>query len=82
MGKFSVNPHWEAPHKRFKFRVQWDGEYVPGISRVSSLRRTTEPVVERSGEPTPARPSPGTTSYESVALKRDRTFVRSNGGAD
>jgi phage tail-like protein len=77
MTKFSVNPDRRAPYKRFKFRVKWDGRYVPGVSRVSGLRRTTEPVFERSGsDPTAASPSPGPTSYEPVVLERGRTHDR------
>ena len=41
MPQFSVNPTRVDPYKNFKFRVTWDGRYVTGVSRMSSLRRTT-----------------------------------------
>ncbi len=34
--------------KDFKFRVKWDGRYVAAVSKVSSLRCTTE-MVEHPG---------------------------------
>lgn len=49
MAQFSVNPQRFDPYKNFKFRVKWDGRYVAGISKVSALRRTTEPVEHREG---------------------------------
>jgi hypothetical protein len=41
MAQFSVNPLRFDPYKNFKFRVNWDGRYVAGVSKVSSLKRTT-----------------------------------------
>lgn len=74
MVKFPVNPHRQAPYKRFKFRVFWDAKPVTGISRVSGLRRTTESVPDRSGDdPSTDRFSPGLTSYDSIVLERGRT---------
>ena len=37
MVMFSVNTHRFDPYKDFKFRVKWDGQIIPGISKVSSL---------------------------------------------
>jgi len=42
MAQFSVNALRFDPYKNFKFRVKWDGRYVAGISKVGSLKRTTE----------------------------------------
>ncbi len=74
MPQFSVNPHRTDPYKKFKFRVMWDGKYVAGISKVSSLRRTTDVVTHREGgDPNVIRRSPGQTTYEPIMLERGRT---------
>lgn len=74
MVKFSVNTHRQAPYKRCKFRVKWDGRSIVGVNRVSGLRRTTEPVADRDGgDPNVARSSPGLTKYDPIVLERGRT---------
>jgi len=45
MAQFSVNAQRFDPYKNFKFRVKWDGRYVAGVSKVGSLKRTTEVVM-------------------------------------
>src|SRR5438874_1842177 len=74
MAQFSVNPQRFDPYKNFKFRVKWDGRYVAGVSKVGSLRRTTE-VTRHSegGDPTTSRKSPGRTEYEPITLERGIT---------
>lgn len=74
MAIFSVNPHRLDPYQTFKFRVKWDNHYIPGILRVSPLRRVTEPVVHRSGEDA-SHPhlAPGTTTFEPIVLERGLT---------
>ncbi|BDB45516.1 phage tail protein [Mycobacterium sp. 20KCMC460] len=62
------------PYKNFKFRVKWDGAYVAGISKVSSLKRTTEVVKHRVGaDPSTTHKSPGRTEYEAITLERGVT---------
>lgn len=74
MAQFSVNPERFDPYKNFKFRVRWDGRYVAGISKVSALTRTTEPIEHREGgDPSTVRKSPGQTTYEAVTLERGVT---------
>lgn len=74
MAQFSVNPTRFDPYKNFKFRIKWDGKYVAGISKVSSLKRTTEPVEHREGgDPSTSRKSPGRTKYEAITLERGIT---------
>jgi len=54
--------------------VKWDGKYVAGISKVSSLKRTTEIVEHREGgDPSTSRKSPGRTKYETITLERGLT---------
>ncbi len=71
MTMFSVNPHRFDPYKNFKFRVKWDGKYIPGISKISPLSRMTEVVTYREGgDPSNSRLSPGTTKFEPIVLER------------
>ena len=71
MAMFNVNTHRRDPYRNFKFRVKWDGKYIPGISRISPLERITEAVVYRDGGDTSSfRSAPGTTSFEPVVLER------------
>jgi phage tail-like protein len=74
MAQFSVNAQRFDPYKNFKFRVKWDGRYVAGISKVSSLKRTTEVVKHRDGgDPSSSRKSPGRTEYDAITLERGVT---------
>ncbi len=71
---FVVNAHRFDPYKNFKFRVLWDGKVVMGVSKVSSLKRTTEVVKHRSGgENSHDHKSPGRTTYEGITLDRGLT---------
>lgn len=71
---FVVNTHRFDPYKNFKFRVLWDGKPVLGVSKVSSLKRSTEVVKHRSGgDNSTDRKSPGRSSYEPVTLERGIT---------
>jgi len=74
MPSFTVNPSRFDPYKNFKFRVMWDGRYVAGISRVSSLIRKTDVIVHREGgDPSSSRKSPGCTEYAPITLERGVT---------
>jgi len=74
MAQFSVNATRFDPYKNFKFRVKWDGRYVAGVSKVSSLKRTTEVVKHRDGgDPSSTRKSPGRTEFEALTLERGVT---------
>jgi len=74
MAQFSVNAQRFDPYKNFKFRVKWDGKYVAGVSKVGSLKRTTEVVKHREGgDPSSSRKSPGRTEFEAITLERGVT---------
>jgi phage tail-like protein len=74
VAQFSVNAQRFDPYKNFKFRVKWDGRYVAGVSKVGSLKRTTEVVKHREGgDPSSSRKSPGRTEYEAITLERGVT---------
>ena len=74
MAQFSVNAQRFDPYKNFKFRVKWDGRYVAGICKVSSLKRSTEVVEHREGgDPSTSRKSPGRTKFDAITLERGVT---------
>ena len=74
MAQFTVNAQRFDPYKNFKFRVKWDGRYVAGISKVSSLKRTTEVVKHREGgDPSTSRKSPGRSEFDAITLERGVT---------
>lgn len=62
------------PYRNFKFRIKWDGKYVAGLSKISTLKRTTEVIKHREGgDPNSSRKSPGMTEYEPITLARGVT---------
>jgi phage tail-like protein len=82
---FVVNVTRVDPYKNYKFRIFWPDtgngqpKIVLGVSKVSSLKRTTEVVKHRSGgENSTDHKSPGRTTYESITCERgithDTTF--------
>jgi phage tail-like protein len=74
MAEFTVNPTRLDPYKNFKFRVKWDGTYIPAISRVTGLIRTTGVVEHREGgDPSTSRKSTGLTQFEPITLERGLT---------
>jgi len=74
MAEFTVNAQRFDPYKNFKFRVKWDGRYVAGVSKVSTLKRTTEVVKHRhGGDPSSSKKSPGRTEYDPISLDRGVT---------
>jgi phage tail-like protein len=74
MAQFTVNAMRFDPYKSFMFRLRWDGRYVAGISRMSPLKVTTQPVLHRDGgDPALQRKSPGATTYDAVTLERGLT---------
>src|SRR5438034_1674394 len=74
MAQFNVTPRRLDPYKNFRLRVKWDGRYVAGISKVGSLKRTTEVVKHREGgDPSSTRKSPGRTEFDAITLDRGVT---------
>ena len=64
------------PYKNFKFRVKFGSSpaFVAVVSKVSSLKRTTEVVKHREGgDLSSTRKSPGRTEYEAITLERGVT---------
>ena len=67
----------------FMFRVKWDGEYVAGLSKMSALKRTTEPVVApRRRRPVARAQEPGQVEVrrgDARARRHARPRVRGSG---
>jgi phage tail-like protein len=74
MAQFPVNTHRFDPYKSFKFRIKWDGKYVAGVSKITALKRSTEPVTHREGgDPSTPRHSPSSWKTEPITLERGVT---------
>jgi len=74
MSEFTVNPGRFDPYKGTKFRVKWDGEFIPGIFRISGLIWNTQVVTYREGGSLNAFiVAPGQTTFEPIVLTRGRT---------
>jgi phage tail-like protein len=74
MADSPINPPPIDPFKNFNFRVKWDGAYIPGVSRISALVRSTEVVEYREGgDPNTSHKSPGRTKFEAITLERGVT---------
>ena len=71
MAMFPANPTRLDPYKNFKFRLKWDGQYVAAVSKMSTLKRTTEVVEHRSGgDPSTDHKSPGRNKYDAITMER------------
>jgi phage tail-like protein len=74
MAEFTVNPQRFDPYKNFKFRVQWDGRTVPGISHISCLFWITQTVDYREGgDLSRVHSGPGITTFDPITLSRGVT---------
>lgn len=74
MAEFPTNPQRYDPYKNFKFRVKWDGKYIPAVSRITGLLRETEVIEHREGgDPSTSRKSPGRAKFEAITLERGLT---------
>ena len=74
MTEFTVNPNRLDPYKNYKFRVKWDGKFIPGISFLSGLFWTTQVVTYREGgSHNQFVSAPGLTAFEPIVLSRGRT---------
>ena len=74
MAIFPVNAQRLDPYKNFKFRLKWDGIYVAAVSKMSSLKRTTEVVEHREGgDPSTSHKSPGRHKFDALTLERGLT---------
>ena len=59
------------------FRIKWDGKVIPGITKVSGLKRVTDVILNRSGgDANLQRRSPGLTQYEPITIQRPRSADR------
>jgi phage tail-like protein len=74
MAQFTVNTNRFDPYKNMKFRVWWDGKVVAGVSKVSALKHSTEPVMHREGgDNRMQRVSPSIFKFEPITMERGVT---------
>src|SRR6266536_2608402 len=72
--QFPVNTSRFDPYKNMKFRIKWDGRYVAGVSKISALKKSSEPVTHREGgDPSTSRVSPSIWKFEPITLERGVT---------
>jgi phage tail-like protein len=79
MAQFSVNADRIDPYSTFRFRVLFGPDVVAGVSKVSGLKRTIEPIQHRDGgDLSTKRLTPGLASFEPITIERgithDTTF--------
>lgn len=74
MVMFPASPTRLDPLKNFKFRLKWDGQYVAAVSKMSTLKRTTEVIEYRfGGDPSTPHKTPGRNKYDPITLERGLT---------
>jgi len=72
--QFQVNTSRFDPYKNMKFRIKWDGRYVAGVSKISALKKSTEPVTHREGgDPSTGRITPSVWKFEPITIERGIT---------
>lgn len=75
MARMTAQTNRFDPYRNFRFRVKWDGQYVAGLTKMGSLKRTTEMVEFReAGENIVSRKLPGKSSYQAVTLEAGVTY--------
>lgn len=74
MAQFTVNTSRFDPYKNYRFRLWWDGKAVAGVSKVSPLKKSTEPVPFRSGGDNATQYlAPSTWKFDPVTIERGVT---------
>ncbi len=72
--QFTVNGYRHDPYKNFKFHIRWDGNVVAGVSKITALKQSTEPVTHREGgDPSSSRVTPSVWKFEPITLERGVT---------
>jgi phage tail-like protein len=75
MPRLSPSTNRFDPYRNFRFKVKWDNLYVAGLSKMGSLKRSTEMVEWReAGENILSRKLPGKTKFEGVTLEAGVTY--------
>jgi len=70
MAKFTVNSTRFDPYLGFRFKINWDGQYVAGLNKCSALKRTTEVTAwHESGDASGPHQLPGKTKYDPITLE-------------
>ena len=71
MAMFEVNADRIDPYATFRFKVKFGPDVVAGVSKVSGLKRTIEPIQHRDGgDLSTKRLTPGLASFEPITIER------------
>jgi phage tail-like protein len=62
------------PYKNFKFRINWEGRYVAGVSKVSPLPKAANAVEHSASDPSRVSKSRGRTKCGAITLERGLTL--------
>jgi phage tail-like protein len=69
LAELPANPTRLDPYNNFKFRVKWDGQFIPRVDRVRALSRTSDAVTHREGgSPSQESHSPALAGYPPILL--------------
>jgi phage tail-like protein len=73
---FTVNINRLDPYKSYRFLVYFDTSTAPvaGVSKVSSLKRSSDPIEYKEGGNAIIRKGLGRTKYEPITMERGVTF--------
>lgn len=63
-----------GPFENRNFRIGWDGKFIPGISKISALKWSTDVVTIRDGLSRFEQSGPGRMKYEPLILERPVSF--------
>jgi len=77
MGKpFTVNINRLDPYKSYRFLVYFDTSTTPvaGVSKVTTLKRSSDPIEYKEGGNAIIRKGLGRTKYEAITMERGVTF--------
>ncbi|MGC9948387.1 MAG: phage tail protein [Bryobacteraceae bacterium] len=77
MGKpFTVNINRFDPYKSYRFLVYFDTSTTPvaGVSKVTTLKRSADPIEYKEGGNAIIRKGLGRTKYEAITMERGVTF--------
>ena len=61
------------PYRSFRFKLGWDGRYVAGFSKCSTLEHTNEAVAYRQSSDVSSSPPLGTSKNQPITLERGVT---------
>jgi len=75
MARMNASTNRFDPYRTFRFRVNWDNQYVAGLTKMGALKRTTQMVEYReAGVNVTSRKMPTLSGYQAVTLEAGVTY--------